>query len=61
MDERLGRNVERLARWWTSAGEKARYEALRLAIHGQAPFEDFEALRLAIILAETEAGQVAEG
>lgn len=61
LDDRVARDaeIERLARWWTSASEKARYAALESAIHTNSP--DLEKLRLAIIVAETEAGQVAEG
>lgn len=61
LDDRLARDaeVERLARWWTQASEEARYEALRASINGEAP--PLEALRIAIYLAEVEAGQVAEG
>lgn len=60
LDVRLANaRIEQRARWWTSASEKARYEALRQAIHGdQATFEE---IRLAIILAETAAGEVEEG
>lgn len=59
LDVRVALDVERLARWWTSASEKARYEVLKASINADAP--PLETLRLAIILAETEAGQVAEG
>ena len=52
-------DVEGLARWWTSATEAARYEVLKTSINSDSP--PLESLRLAIILAETEAGQVAEG
>ena len=52
-------NVESLARWWTSATQKARFEILRRSTLENSP--SFQDLRLAIILAETEAGEVEEG
>jgi predicted transcriptional regulator len=61
LDERLAGRIEDLARWWTQATEKARYEKLREALAPEASREDFQALRAAIILAEIEAGQVSEG
>ncbi len=59
LDGRLARDVEGLARWWTSAQETARYEILKASIHDGYP--PLATLRLAIILAEVEAGEVAEG
>ena len=55
----MARDVESIARWWTSASQEARYEALTKAIYGYGP--PLATLRLAIILAEVEAGEVAEG
>jgi len=53
--------LERLARWWTSASQEER-NALWLASAKGAPEAPcFEDLTLAIILAECEAGEVAEG
>ncbi len=60
MDVRLARErVERLARWWTSATQEARLQLWQKAAQeGDPPFAQ---LRLAIILAETEAGETREG
>lgn len=59
LDDRLARDVESLARWWSQASEETRYETLRASINGETP--SLETLRIAIYLAEVEAGQVAEG
>lgn len=58
LDDRLAR-IDELARWWTQATQKARFEAIHKAITEGIP--DFQTLRLAIIVAEVEAGQVEEG
>lgn len=58
----LGRPVERveqLARWWTSAAAEARFALLQRSVETNSP--PLSEVRLAIILAETEAGEVAEG
>lgn len=58
----LGRPHQRvveLARWWTSASAKARF-----ALWDQATKENrppLAQLRLAVILAEVEAGEISEG
>jgi len=58
LDVRVAR-IRELACWWTSASEEARYQALeRAAKENTPPLAD---LRLAIYLAEAEAGQVREG
>lgn len=59
LDVGVAGDVDGLARWWTSASEKARYEVLKTSINENSP--PLETLRLAIILAEIEAGEVAEG
>jgi hypothetical protein len=59
LDGRLARNVLELARWWTSAPQEARFLLLTTATkENRPPLRD---LHLAIILAETEAGEVEEG
>lgn len=55
----LDRGVESLARWWTSAPQEERFRVWQKAIRENSP--PLEALRLAVILAETEAGEVSEG
>lgn len=59
----LGNRVEQLARWWTSASEEERFLLLRetIDIRSQKKEISLEELRLAIYLAEAEAGQVVEG
>jgi hypothetical protein len=52
-------DVEQLARWWTSASQEARFGLLRKAVQENTP--PLQTLRLAIILAEIEAGEVGEG
>jgi len=59
LDDRLAGDVESLARWWTSASQAQRFELLKRSTKENSP--PFEALRLAIILAEVEAGEVGEG
>jgi len=59
LDDRLARGVVELAQWWTQASQEARFEALKKAIHGEGP--PLQTLRLAIIVAEVEAGEVGEG
>jgi hypothetical protein len=59
LDGRLARDVESLARWWTSAPQEARFGLWQTAVKENRP--PLEALRLAVILAETEAGEVTEG
>lgn len=54
-------NVERIARWWTSAPQEARYALLQRAINGEATAPTLEEVRLAAILAEFEAREIAEG
>lgn len=50
-----------LARWWTSASQEERFALLRATIHGDPSSPPLETLRLAIIAAEIEAGEVGEG
>jgi len=60
MDVRMAkRRIDELAGWWTQASEEARYAVLQKATQENTP--PLDALRLAIILAETEAGEVEEG
>ena len=59
MDDRVA--VTELAQWWNAASQEARFEKLREALHGEAQAPRYETLRLAIILAEIEAGEVEEG
>lgn len=64
MGERLGIRVERLARWWTSATQEARFALLKRVLEDKAPAKEAPTLRevqLAILLAETEAGEVSQG
>ncbi len=58
LDGRLARDVESLARWWTQATQEARFEFLKTSKEKGIPWE---AINAAIILAETEAGEVSEG
>lgn len=59
LDGRLARDVDELARWWTSATQEARFALLKSSIQAGSP--PLDKLRYAIILAEIEAGEVAEG
>lgn len=64
MGRRVGQRVELLARWWTSASNEERFRLLKLSIEGGPKAKDAPSLsevRLAIILAETEAGEIGEG
>ena len=62
LDVRVAGHVDELARWWTSAPEEARYALLKAVIEGTTKVKGgLPSLRLAIILAEIEAGEVAEG
>lgn len=58
MGGRLAWDVEQLARWWTSAPNEARFALLTQATKEDRP--PLDKLHLAIILAETEAGEVEE-
>lgn len=51
--------VIELARWWTSATQEERFRLLKTACQENTP--PLGELRTAIILAETEAGEVGEG
>lgn len=57
LDRRLA--VERLARWWTSASQEERFRLLKTSVQENSP--PLATLRYAIILAESEAGEVGEG
>jgi hypothetical protein len=59
LDGRLAGDVIALARWWTSATQEARFQVLTTATKENRP--PLGQLQLAIILAETEAGEVTEG
>jgi len=59
LDGRLARRIELLARWWTSASQEERFKLLKTACQENTP--PLSDLRYAIILAETEAGEVGEG
>lgn len=59
LDGRLAGDVVGLARWWTSATNEARFALLTTATQENRP--PLDQLHLAIILAETEAGEVTEG
>lgn len=64
MGRRLGERVGDIARWWTSATKEARFAFLKRTIENKTPTEKEPTLnevRLAIILAETEAGETREG
>jgi hypothetical protein len=54
----LAQSVERLARWWTEASQIERFECVKRAIEAEANAPSFEELRIAIYLAEVEAGEV---
>ena len=59
LDGRLAWDVEQLARWWTQAPQEARFAILTQATKENRP--PLDRLQLAIILAESEAGEVEEG
>lgn len=51
--------IDELARWWTSASQEARFALLQKSFKEGTP--TFVELRAAILLAETEAGEIGEG
>lgn len=53
--------LEWLARWWTSATQAQRFEALEASINGEAQAAPLETLRLAAFLSEATNGEVEEG
>jgi hypothetical protein len=53
--------LERLARWWTSATQEERFALLRATLAGEKEAPRLGTLKLAIYLAEVEAGEVSEG
>ena len=53
--------LERLARWWTSASQEARFRLLKRSIEGEAEAPPLKTVQLAIYLAECEAGEVGQG
>lgn len=57
---RLG-SVEELARWWNAATQEARFALYEKSIKGDQDAPPLQALRIAIYLAEVEAGEVSEG
>jgi len=58
----IGRPVDELARWWTSATQEERFLLLRTTLDKRAPktksTPDLGTLQLAILLAESEAGEI---
>lgn len=54
-------SVERLARYWTSATQAQRFETLHRSISGDKEAPDYATLKVAILIAEIEAGEVEEG
>lgn len=56
---RLARHVDELARWWTSATHEERFRLLKASVETNSP--PLASLRLAIIAAEIEAGEIGEG
>jgi len=61
MDVGSARNVERLARWWTSASQEERFALLRAAFKGDKEAPPLGIIQIASYLAEAAAGEVAEG
>lgn len=57
----LARRVERIAQWWSSATQEARYALLERAFRGEAQAPPLEEVRLAALLAEAEAGEISQG
>lgn len=53
-------SIERLARWWTSASQAERFALIRAAIHGDPEAPPLREVQLAIYLAETANGEVAQ-
>lgn len=56
-----GAAIERIARWWTSATQEARFEVLLRAYRKDPTAPSLREIQLAAYLAEAEAGEVAEG
>lgn len=55
-DDRQSRGaVIRLAKWWASATQAQRFEALKAAIRGEEKAPELRTIHLAIIAAEIEA------
>jgi hypothetical protein len=61
VDGNVATAVDELARWWTAATQEARFALLRSTIKGEKEAPQLEVLKLAIIIAEIEAGEIAEG
>lgn len=57
----VARDVDALARWWTSASQEARFALLKRTCEGDPSAPPLRTLQIAIYLAEAEAGEVAEG
>jgi hypothetical protein len=53
--------IERLARYWTSAAPQERFRLLKASIEGHSEAPPIGQLQLAAILAEFEAGEAREG
>jgi hypothetical protein len=65
LGDRLGRehDVRRLAQWWTQATDESRFRLLQRVQQQVTPLKGdppLDTLRLAILIAEAEAGQVDE-
>lgn len=66
LGQRLGNggSVERLAQWWTQAAQEARFGLLQRVLGQKTPEKGdpslFE-LKIAIYLAESEAGEIDQG
>lgn len=54
----LAPSIEVLARWWTSASQGERFQLVKRTIEGDPEAPPFGTLRIAIYLAEAEAGEI---
>jgi len=55
----MAERIESLARWWTSASNEERFKLLKAACQENRP--PLSEVRYAILLAESEAGEIGEG
>lgn len=53
--------LEELARWWQAATQEARFQLYARSVRAEKEAPELGTLRLAIYLAEAEAGEVAQG
>lgn len=51
-------SIESLARWWSSASKESRFALLKRTIEGDPQAPGLREVRLAIYLAEAEAGEI---